>query len=144
MAFVPGRGLADVVKHLDAGARALAKAKGAGWELADDALQKLRWLESDGRDFRKVTPTLTKKMSAAFAKKLDDVLTGKAAVDAPTEAAVTVFKNEVAQRLETGGGDVTMTPLKTSTIKQKGHDRVGDDTGQLKRAVKRAKVRTVR
>jgi hypothetical protein len=83
-------------------------------------------------------------MERAFVKKLDDVLLGRASVDAPAKAAVKVFVDTVAERLETGGGDVSMKPLDPETVKRKGHDRIGDDSGDLKRRVKRAKVRTVR
>lgn len=144
MAYVPGRGLADLVTRVEGASKALQRAKGAGWTIDDVALKKLRWLERDGRDFRAVTPKLKKSMEVAFVKELDRVLLGQASVDAPITAAVKVFKDTVAERLETGGGDVAMTPLKDSTVKRKGHARVGDATGDLKRKVKRAKVRTVR
>ena len=144
MAFLPGRGLSDIVRHLEDGAKALAKAKGAGWTIDDVALDKLRWLERDGRDFRAVTPKLKTKMETAFVKELDRVILGRASVDAPAKAAVKVFVDTVAERLETGGGDVSMRPLDPDTVRRKGHDRIGDDSGDLKRRVRRAKVRTVR
>lgn len=144
MAFVPGRGLGEIVAHLKDAQTALAKARGAGWTVDDVALEKLRWLERDGRDFRKITPKLKLGMERAFVKKLDDVLLGRASVDAPAKAAVQVFVDTLAERLETGGGDVAMRPLDPETAKRKGHDRIGDDSGDLKRRVKRAKVRTVR
>ena len=144
MAYVPGRGLSDLVTRVEGAAKALQRAKGAGWTVDDVALDKLRWLEQSGRDFRKVTPALKKKMEGAFVKALDDVLVGKAGVDAPAAAAVKVFKDEIVRRLKTSGGDVAMTPLKDATVKAKGHSRIGDDTGDLKRRVTRAKVRTVR
>lgn len=144
MAFVPGRGLNDLIARVEGAAKALAKAKGAGWTVDDVALEKLRWLERDGRDFRKITPKLKLGMERAFVKKLDDVLLGRASVDAPAKAAVQVFVDTVAERLETSGGDVAMRPLDPETAKRKGHDRIGDDSGDLKRRVKRAKTRTVR
>lgn len=144
MAFVPGRGLGDLIARVEGAEKALAKARGAGWTIDDIALEKLRWLERDGRDFRAMTPKLKQKMEGAFVKELDRVLLGRASVDAPIKAAVKVFVDTVAERLETGGGDVAMTPLDPETVKRKGHDRVGDDSGDLKRRVRRAKVRTVK
>ena len=63
MAYVPGRGLADLVARVEGAAKALQRAKGAGWTVDDVALDKLRWLERSGRDFRKVTPALSRTVN---------------------------------------------------------------------------------
>lgn len=144
MAFIPGRGLKDVIAHLDDAQRALAGANGAGLEMDDTALQKLRWLEADDRDFRKVTPALTKRMEKVFVAKLDKVLLGRAKPSDPATAAVTEYRDVVVERIGTSGGDVPVRALRPSTVEKKGHARVGDDTGDLKRRVKRAKVRATR
>jgi hypothetical protein len=95
---------------------------------------KLRWLRLGGRDFEVATGELLREMGTAYVKGLNDLARGRTR-DArrPWQLAGEVFKDRVASRLATSGGDVRsrMTPLAPSTIARKGHARIGVDSGKL-------------
>lgn len=146
MAFFAIRGLSslgDIAKAAAVARAAIGKVPGVGIELPDEELQKLKWLEKGGRDFREVNQKMLDRMGAAFARMLAKVIAGKAAVDSPWKAAAAEYIDVVAERLATGGGDVKghMKPLKEDTIERKGHARIGLDSGALLRAVATARVR---
>lgn len=147
MSFVAARGLATLGEVADAAARAraaLGAVPGAGLDLDETSLAKLRWLQRDGRDFRAVTPQLQARMGAAFAAAESRVLTGAADIGAPWRAAVEAYRDHVSQRLLAGGLDVKVKPDSAETIKRKGHSRVGYASGDLQRAVAGASVRNTR
>lgn len=143
--FVPARGLGELVTQVEGAREALRRAKGAGIEIDGVAIDKLRWLEKGGRDFRAVTPKLQKRMETMFVRELDKVVSGRSKdVERPVRLAVIEYRDAIVDRLEEGGGDVSMTPLKDATVKRKGNSHIGVDSGDLLRRVRRAKVRTVR
>ena len=148
MAFVPARGLTSlgsIQASLERAARACRPPPGAGLVLDAESLLKLKWLERDGRDFRKVTPGLLRRMEVAFMREESRIITGEQPSEgAPWTAAVTEYRDVVAERLNTSGGDVEVTPLAASTIKRKGNARVGYATGDLQRRVASAPVRNTR
>jgi hypothetical protein len=149
MAFVPIRGLSALTgleKAAKLAREAIGRTPGVGVELPSDALEKLKWLAHGGRDFREVNATLKREMQGAFTAALRKVLAGKAGVSAPWKAAGEAYRDRLATRLATSGGDVKshMKKLRPSTIERKGHARIGVDTGTLLRQVATAKVRTTK
>ena len=147
MAFVPLRGLsglADIAKAIALAEKSIGKAPGVGIVLPQDALDKLRWLQNGGRDFRLVNDLLLSRMGRAFTDALVKVMAGKAPITAPWQAAGDAYKAVLVQRLSTSGGDVTMKPLAATTIAAKGSSQIGRDTGTLFREVKAATVRLTR
>lgn len=48
-------------------------------------------------------------------------------------------KDTVVQRFEAGGGDISVRPLKPSTVRAKGSSKVGTDTGSLLSDIKNCK-----
>jgi hypothetical protein len=148
VAFIPARGLATIADIAASAKRlrsVLGRVQGAGLDLDEVSLAKLRWLERDDRDFRASTPQLQTAMGAAYAREAERVFAGAQPDDgAPVVAAVTVYRDAISQRLLKGGGDVTVRPLAASTIKRKGNAHVGVATGDLQRAVANARVRNTR
>lgn len=149
MAVVPIRGLsamADIQKAAELAKAAIGRVPGAAIELSTDALDKLRWLAKGGRDFREDNKTMKSRVNAAFAKALLKVMKGRAPVTEPWRMAAEEYRDVLATRLATSGGDVKahMKKLKPDTIERKGHSRIGVDTGELLREVATAKVRVTR
>lgn len=149
MAFAPIRGLSSLADIEQAAAKAQAaigRVPGVGLEVPQLSLDKLRWLQNSGRDFREVNEVLLSEMGEAFTQALFRVMRGSADVGAPWRAAGEAYRDRVATRLATSGGDVRskMKPLAPSTIKRKGHARIGVDTGALLRDMAVAKVRNTR
>lgn len=135
--------LGDIAKAAALARKEIGRVPGVGIELPTEELNKLRWLQNGGRDFREVNKKMLDRMGEAFSRALAKVLAGKKPVTAPWEAAAREYIDVVAERLATGGGDVKghMTPLKPETVERKGHSRIGIDTGALLKAMALAKVR---
>jgi hypothetical protein len=149
MAFVPFRGslpLQPLQQAVELARAAIGRVPGAGLEVPQPSLDKLRWLQNSGRDFREVNEVLLDEMGAAFTQALFRVMRKQADVGAPWRAAAEAYRDRVATRLATSGGDVRahMKPLAPSTIRRKGHARIGVDTGALLRDMAVAKVRNTR
>ena len=72
---------------------------------------KLRWLRLGGRDFEATTGELLREMGTAYVRGLSDLARGRTR-DArrPWQLAGEVFKDRVASRLATSGGDVRSDP----------------------------------
>lgn len=98
------------------------------------------------RDFLKVTPEMEKRAAQAFIKSL------KKAKLAEPEKAIAIVLHEVgesilehvARRFQGGKRDIKLTPLAKSTIKRKGHSRVGIDSGDLYRDILNGTVKIKR
>lgn len=149
MAVVPIRGLtqlAQIEKAAEAAKKAIGRVPGAAVELPSDALLKLKWLAKGGRDFREENNVMRKEVNGAFVAALKRVLAGKAPVTTPWRDAAEAYRDRLATRLATSGGDVRshMRKLKPETIERKGHARIGVDKGDLLREVATAKVRVTR
>lgn len=149
MAVVPIRGLTRLREIDKAAALAMAaigRVPGAAIVLPNDALLKLRWLERGGRDFREVTNVMKAEVNDAFVDALRKVAAGKAPVSAPWKAAAEAYRDRLATRLATSGGDVRnrLRKLKPSTIRRKGHSRIGVDSGLLLKQVSTAATRVTR
>lgn len=145
MRTVPVRGLwsiTDIQRACEVAQRAIGHTPGAALQLPDEAADKLRWLQRQGRDVRAVTPELTRAMSEAFASAFSRAWSGSAPWSTPWVAAVTAYRDHLSRRLLTGGDDVrsALRPLLAATTKRKGHGRVGYDTGSLQREVASATV----
>lgn len=149
MPVVPIRGLtqlAQIEKAAEAAKKAIGRVPGAAVELPMDALNKLKWLAKGGRDFREENNVMRKEVNGAFVAALRKVLAGKAPVTLPWRDAAEAYRDRLATRLATSGGDVRahMKKLKADTIERKGHARIGVDKGDLLREVATAKVRVTR
>jgi hypothetical protein len=85
-------------------------------------------------------------VNGAFVAALKRVLAGKAPVTLPWRDAAEAYRDRLATRLATSGGDVKahMRKLKPVTVERKGHARIGVDSGTLLREVATAKVRVTR
>lgn len=55
------------------------------------------------------------------------------------EAAAIAARETVVNRFEAGGGDVSVKPLKASTVKSKGNSKVGTDSGALLNDIRKCK-----
>jgi hypothetical protein len=149
VAVVPIRGLtqlAQIEKAAEAAKKAIGRVPGAAVELPSDALLKLKWLAKGGRDFREENNVMRKEVNGAFVAALKRVLAGKAPVTLPWRDAAEAYRDRLATRLATSGGDVKahMRKLKPVTVERKGHARIGVDSGTLLREVATAKVRVTR
>lgn len=149
MPVVPIRGLdrmSDIQKAAELAQEAIGHTPGAAVEMSTDALDKLRYLANGGRDFREVNRNMKSRVNGAFTKALLKVMKGKAPVTEPWRMAAEEYRDVLAERLATSGGDVKshMKKLKADTVERKGHARIGVDTGDLLREVATAKVRVTR
>lgn len=119
-------------------------------ELPEFEQKKLQWLRAEHRNFFVVTADLRQQMVQAFARALlaatNRGRAGRTVLPpanraAPWLAAAEVFWTRVCDRLSNGGGEIRgqMKKLKPDTIKRKGFDRIGFDTGELLRAALRVK-----
>jgi hypothetical protein len=149
MAVVPIRGLntmSEIQQAAELAQKAIGRVPGAAVEFTTDALDKLRWLANGGRDFREENKVMRDEVNGAFVKALHRVMKGKAPVTEPWRMAAEAYRDRLATRLATSGGDVKahMKKLKASTIERKGHARIGVDTGDLLREVATTKVRVTR
>lgn len=149
MPVVPIRGLtqlAQIEKAAEAAKKAIGRVPGAAVELPSDALLKLKWLAKGGRDFREENATMRKEVNGAFVAALRKVLAGKAPVTLPWRDAAEAYRDRLATRLATSGGDVRsrLRKLKPATIRRKGHSRIGVDSGLLLKQVSTAATRVTR
>lgn len=149
MAVVPIRGLnrmKDIEKAARLAKEAIGRVPGAAIQLSSDALDKLRWLANGGRDFREDNRTMKARVNGAFASALMDVIRGRARVSEPWRAAAEEYRDVLAERLASGGGDVKahMRKLRPATIARKGHSRIGVDSGALLREVTKAPVKVTK
>jgi hypothetical protein len=98
------------------------------------SVDKLRWLRQGGRDFEVPTGDLLREMGAAYVSGLQSLARGTSRdAGLPWRLASEVYRDRVAARLATGGGDVRarMTPLSPAYAARKGHSRIGYLTGKL-------------
>jgi hypothetical protein len=131
--------LLDTLRRL---ARGVAPSS-ASIDLPDEEALKLQWLAAGGRDMEAMTVPLAREMGKAYARGLLDLATRKTRdTSHPWVMACEVYRDALAQRLLTGGGDIKrdLRPLRPSTIERKGHARIGYDTGDLWRAVKSGRI----
>lgn len=111
-------------------------------KLPEKEAQKLTWLVKGGRDVEKPNGVMLREMGEAYATALLRVAKGKAGPTAPWLAAAEAWRDRVATRLATSGGDVKaeMRPLTPEYVRRKGFNRIGVNTGALLRAVSIAKI----
>lgn len=90
------------------------------------------------------------KMEKNIIKALDTILRAnpemlydKDALSKLLQAAAISAKETVVERFEAGGGDISVRPLKPSTVRAKGNSKVGVDTGALLNDVKRCKPQVI-
>ena len=110
--------------------------------LPEESVDKLGWLEAGGRNFLVVNTLLAREEAEAFAKGLDRLERGAKDETLPWLLAAQAFIDRVATRLSTSGGDLKgrMRRLKPETVKRKGFDKIGVDTGALLRSIVAARV----
>lgn len=96
------------------------------------------------RDILQLTPKLMTAMAAAFTRGMAKALKGDA--DAPWRMAAEEYLRFLQNRIQFSGGDVSgkMAPLAESTRKRKGHGRLFYDSGDLAKAIAKARIRIVR
>ena len=110
--------------------------------LPQESIDKLGWLDDGGRRFTVVNALLAREMTEAFAEGLDKIQGGAKDMTVPWRLAAEAWRDRIATRLATSGGDVRsrMRKLKPATIKRKGFDKIGVDTGALLRSIVAARV----
>lgn len=110
--------------------------------LPEESIDKLEWLEKGGRKFTTVNALLATQMAEAFAKGLDHIANGSKDLKEPWELAAEAWLDRVRTRLSTGGGDLKsrMKALKPVTVKAKGFNKIGVDSGELLRSMVAAQV----
>jgi hypothetical protein len=110
--------------------------------LSGENTEKVQSLKTQGRDFFAVNKTAEQAFARGMQQVLDadpDALGESGGMSKVLKGGVEEFKELVVDRFEKGGGDVSMRPLKSSTVASKGSSKVGTDTGALSRSVKACK-----
>lgn len=134
----------DAIKDLDKMATGL---KGRGNYQIDFPLpalsqKKAQSLRDNDRDFfsgdNKMEKDIIKALDALLRANPEMLYDGDALSKLLDEAAISA-RDTVVERFEAGGGDVSVRPLKASTIRAKGNSKVGTDTGTLLNDIKRCK-----
>ncbi len=108
--------------------------------------EKLGYLAARDRDFLAVTPELEAAAAAAMSEALDALF----AESLPLERAIPMLGEGVLEHIvgrfesttDHGTTDVSMNPLRPSTIARKRHAKIGIDTGDLARSMADAQVTT--
>lgn len=140
MASIEVRGLTEVRGAL-AALRLATKVPRVYIETTQEAADKLRWLEEGGRNFLAVNPTMVKDMALAATKAAPGAL-WRRDWGLVWRAAAEAFLERLKDRLGANGLDIRgkLRPLKAETIERKGHARIGIDTGELLKAILRARI----
>lgn len=107
---------------------------------------KAESLKDNDRDFfsgdNKMEKNIVKSLDILL-KANPEMLYDKDALSKLLQAAAVSAKETVVERLEAGGGDISVRPLKASTVRAKGSSKVGVDTGALLNDVKRCKPQVI-
>lgn len=134
----------DAIKDLEKMERGL---KGNGHYTIDFPLpalskKKAEALINNDRDFF----AADNKMEKDIVKALDDMIKSNPemlydanALTKLLETAALAAREVVVNRFEAGGGDVSVKPLKASTVKAKGNSKVGTDSGALLNDIRKCK-----
>lgn len=108
---------------------------------------KAESLKKQGRDFFAVNRVMEMRIAEAMQKRLTtnpEIITEKDGVETLLEVGAEAVKDLIVERFESGGGDVSVKPLKQSTIKEKGSSKVGVDSGSLLTQVRKVKPKVRR
>lgn len=104
-----------------------------------ESIDKLGWLKDSKRDFTKVTPELQEAAKRAVVQSIrdarGDISDVPKLVDKMAKAAGEAVLEHICKRFQGGKRDVKLRPLAKSTVKRKGHNRVGIDSGDLLRDI---------
>lgn len=140
MALIEVRGLSAVRDALAVLRKATSGAR-VYIETSQDAVNKLGWLEDGGRDFMAVNATMVKDMALAATKAAPRALFSRD-TSLIWRAAAEAFLERLKDRIGANGLDIRgkLRPLKPETVERKGHARVGIDTGELLKAILRARI----
>jgi hypothetical protein len=134
----------DGLKVLEGLSKTLKEMKNATirFPLPQTEEAKLESLANSGRDFLQINPTAEN----AFVKGIENEIAKNpdALADANSsqklmEAGAKELQKLIVSRIEKGGGDIKVAPLKFSTIKIKGSSKVGVDSGSLLNALRTSK-----
>lgn len=107
---------------------------------------KAESLVNNDRDFFDANNKMEKDIAVAIGAALERDPTILEKTDAAAkimEIAAIAARDTVVNRLESNGGDVSVRPLKQSTINQKGNSRVGVDKGSLLNELRNIKPRVI-
>ena len=107
---------------------------------------KAESLVNNDRDFFDANNKMEKDIAIAIGAALEKDPTILEKTDAAAkimDIAGIAARDVVVERLESNGGDVTVKPLKQSTINQKGNSRVGVDKGSLLNEMRNIKPRVI-
>lgn len=104
--------------------------------------QKVESLKKNGRNFFEETNVMENKVAKFVDEELTrnpEILTSDNLSDKILELIAISVKDIVIQRFENNGGDISLRSLSASTIKEKGNNRIGIDSGDLLSEIKRIK-----
>lgn len=107
---------------------------------------KAESLVNNDRDFFDANNKMEKDIAIAIGAALEKDPTILERTDAAAkimEVAAIAARDTVVNRFESGGDDVSVRPLKQSTINQKGNSKVGVDTGALLNELRNIKPRVI-
>lgn len=107
---------------------------------------KAESLVNNDRDFFDANNKMERDIAIAIGAALEKDPTILEKTDAAAkimDIAGIAARDVVVERLESNGGDVTVKPLKQSTINQKGNSRVGVDKGSLLNEMRNIKPRVI-
>jgi hypothetical protein len=108
--------------------------------------KKAQSLQDNDRDMFEATNKMEKNIIKALdilLKAHPEMLYDKDALSKLLDAAAISAKETVVERFEAGGGDISVRPLKPSTVRAKGNSKVGVDKGVLLNDIKRCKPQVI-
>lgn len=112
------------------------------YPLSGDNADKAQSLKLQGRDFFEINKTAELAFARGMQDALDEEPEALSTLNGKTDVLLSgaeELKELVIDRFEKGGGDVSMKPLKASTISAKNSSKIGVDTGALLRSVRACK-----
>lgn len=132
----------DMKQFLDSLSKSFPKKVSISLAITQESADKLYYQERQERDFAALTQNTIREMTQAFiveyAKEFDKNLKG--AVKEGLKQMGFVYKQSVLNRFGSGPKDIALRPLSQQYIKEKGTAKIGINTGDLYRDIKRSKV----
>jgi len=108
--------------------------------------RKLGYLAARDRDFLAITPQLESAAARAMTEALDALIENALPIAGAIKMVGEGVLDHIVERFQKttdhGPPDVSMNPLRPSTIERKGHAQVGIDTGHLSHSMADARVVT--
>lgn len=114
------------------------------FDISDDNKTKLYHQKNQERDFLKMTKALETEMTERFVTswiEQDIILDPEKAFKTAVEDSAEILRTKVLSRFGYGMKDIKLRPLSIAYIKQKKSNKIGINTGDLYRDIKKAKLK---